>query len=116
MNKQEKEKLGKLLMADQWAIFLKINATEKAKDMNRHFTKACLQQSKSTWSIFNIILLVIRKRQITRYYSHSLDCLHNKESVCSYEEIRLLFIAGGNLQCFGTQPGISLNDWRKVTL
>lgn len=44
MNKQEKHKLGKLLVADN--TLKKIYASEKAKDMNRYFTEVCLPKAK----------------------------------------------------------------------
>lgn len=65
MNKQGRQKLGKVLMADKWAIFLKIIASEKAKNMNRHCAEVCLQKPTNTWTVLNIIiLLIIRKIQI----------------------------------------------------
>lgn len=65
MNKQGGQKLGKVPMADKWAVFLKINASKKAKNKNRYCAEVCLQKPTNTWAVVIIIILVIiRKMQI----------------------------------------------------
>lgn len=78
MNKQGIQKLGKVSMADKWAVLLKIDASKKAKNMNRYCTEVCLQKPTNTWTVLIIIILLIIRKCKSKQYDLNV---HNKHSI-----------------------------------